>query len=298
MHEETGLRLIELPTLIVIFVCYAAFGVSTTILAEAVPLAGFVLLTLAITLHSSLQHEILHGHFSRNRFIAVAMVFPAIGLFIPYERFRDTHLEHHQNETLTDPYDDPESNYLDPAVWQVMPSWQKAVFSFNNTLCGRMLIGPAISLVTFWRLELRSIMASRWHVIRAYIMHGLGVLPVVLWLAAFGKISAASYLLACYGGISLLKVRTFLEHQAHENSDGRTVIIEDRGLFAFLFLNNNLHALHHENPNLPWFELPRAFRQSRAEILDRNNHYIYRSYGQIFRRYFFRSKDQVAHPLR
>ena len=89
------MRLIELPTLIVIFVCYAAFGVSTTILAEAVPLAGFVLLTLAITLHSSLQHEILHGHFSRNRFIAVAMVFPAIGLFIPYERFRDTHLEHH-----------------------------------------------------------------------------------------------------------------------------------------------------------------------------------------------------------
>ena len=151
MPEEKALKQIELPTLIVIFVCYAAFGVSTTILAEAVPLAGFVLLTLAITLHSSLQHEILHGHFSRNRFIAVAMVFPAIGLFIPYERFRDTHLEHHQNETLTDPYDDPESNYLDPAVWQVMPSWQKAVFSFNNTLCGRMLIGPAISLVTFWR---------------------------------------------------------------------------------------------------------------------------------------------------
>ena len=58
MPEEKTLKQIELPTLFVIFVCYAAFGVSTTILAEAVPLAGFVLLTLAITLHSSLQHEI------------------------------------------------------------------------------------------------------------------------------------------------------------------------------------------------------------------------------------------------
>ena len=96
----------------------------------------------------------------------------------------------------------------------------------------------------------------------------------------------------------MLKVRTFLEHQAHENSNGRTVIIEDGGFFAFLFLNNNLHALHHEDPNLPWFELPRAFRQSRAEILDRNSHYIYRNYGQIFRRYFLKPKDHVAHPLR
>lgn len=292
------MKQIELPTLFVIFVCYAAFGVSTTILAEAVPLAGFVLLTLAITLHSSLQHEILHGHFSRNRILALAMVFPAVGLFIPYERFRDTHLEHHQNEILTDPYDDPESNFLDPAVWQVMPLWQKAVFSFNNTLCGRMLVGPAISLIVFWRSDLRSIMAGRRHVIRAYVMHGLGVLPVLYWLAAFGEISAGAYLLACYGGISVLKVRTFLEHQAHENSNGRTVIIEDGGFFAFLFLNNNLHALHHEDPGLPWFELPRAYRQSRAEILDRNSHYIYRNYGQIFRRYFLKPKDHVPHPLR
>ena len=286
------------PTLFVIFICYAAFGVSTTILADAFPLAGFVLLTLAITLHSSLQHEMMHGNFSRNRFIATAAVFPAIGLFIPYERFRDTHLEHHQNEILTDPYDDPESNYLDPAIWQAMPHWQKVIFTFNNTLCGRMIIGPAISLISFWREDLRSIMAGRQYVTRAYIMHGLGVVPVLCWLVLFGEMPAVVYLLACYGGISLLKVRTFLEHQAHENSDGRTVIIEDRGFFSFLFLNNNLHALHHENPNLPWFELPRAYRQSRAEILDRNKHYIYRSYGQIFRRYFFRSKDQVAHPLR
>ncbi len=40
------------------------------------------------------------------------LVFPAIGLIFPFERFRKSHLDHHMDSNLTDPYDDPESNYL------------------------------------------------------------------------------------------------------------------------------------------------------------------------------------------
>ena len=36
-----------------------------------------------------------------------ALVFPALSLAIPYQRFRDSHLAHHNDEILTDPYDDP-----------------------------------------------------------------------------------------------------------------------------------------------------------------------------------------------
>ncbi len=31
------------------------------------------------------------------------------------------HMAHHRDAILTDPYDDPESNYLDPAVWARLP---------------------------------------------------------------------------------------------------------------------------------------------------------------------------------
>jgi hypothetical protein len=50
---------------------------------------------------------------------------------------------------LTDPYEDPESNYLDPAVWERLPRWVQRVLLFNNTLLGRMAIGPLVGQIAF-----------------------------------------------------------------------------------------------------------------------------------------------------
>ena len=107
----------------------------------------------------------------------------------------------------------------------------------------------------------------------------------------------AAYLVACWLALSLLKVRTFLEHQAHERAGARSVIIEDRGPLALLFLNNNYHAVHHANPGLAWYRLPAEFARRRDEWLRRNGGYAYRSYGEVFRRYLFSRKDPVAHPI-
>ena len=81
---------------------------------------------------------------------------------MPYLRFRDQHLAHHQDSNLTDPYDDPESNYLDPAAWARMPRILRLLRRFNNTLAGRMLIGPALGQVCF--------MAGDWKAIRAGVI--------------------------------------------------------------------------------------------------------------------------------
>ena len=75
------------------------------------------------------------------------------------------------------------------------------------------------------------------------------------------------------------------------------MIIEDRGPLALLFLNNNYHAVHHANPRLAWYRLPAEFARRRDEWLRRNGGYAYRSYGEVFRRYLFRRKDPVAHPI-
>ena len=288
---------LEWPTLALLAGCYVAWGIGTTWLAMLWLPAGMILTVLAIALHSSLSHEMIHGHPFRDARINAALVFPAVTLLVPYLRFRDTHLDHHRDSILTDPYDDPESNYQDPAVWARLRPWHRAVLSFNNTLVGRLLIGPAVGQVSFMRSDWAAIRAGKPGVLAGWLWHMPALVPVFAWLALPGAMPVWAYGLSAYLALSVLKIRTFLEHQAHERARGRTVIIEDRGLLAFLFLNNNLHVVHHMHPRTPWYRLPELYFGNREKYLRRNDGYMYRSYAQIFRQYLFRAKDPVPHPL-
>ena len=289
---------VEWPTLALLAGCYAAWAAVTAAAGALGPALAIPLTAATLALHSSLQHEVLHGHPLSRRAWSEALVFPALGLAVPYQRFRDLHLAHHRDESLTDPYDDPESNYLDPAVWVRLPRWRRAVLRANNTLLGRMALGPAVTLLPWWREEARAARAGDRAVRRAWALHALGVAPVALWLATVGTIPVWAYLAAAYLGLSILKIRTFLEHRAHEKAAGRSVIIEDRGPLALLFLNNNLHAVHHAHPKVPWYALPDFYAARRDLFLAKNRGYRYRSYAEVFRAHFLRAKDPVPHPLR
>ncbi len=258
--------------------------------------AGLAVLVLALTLHSSLSHEILHDTPVRSAGWGTALGLIQPGMFVPYLRFRAQHLAHHRDARLTDPYDDPESHYLDPEVWAGLARWQQRILTLNNTLLGRMVLGPAIGLWAFYRGDLRAIGRGDFGVLGHWLAHLPGVW-LTLWLVGQAGVALWLYLLACYGALSVLRVRTFLEHRAHERASGRSVIIEDRGVLAFLFLNNNYHAVHHMHPQVPWHRLPALYRAQRARFLRVNQHYVYRSYGEIFRRHLLRAKDPVAHPL-
>jgi len=94
-----------------------------------------------------------------------------------------------------------------------------------------------------------------------------------------------------------LKIRTYLEHRAHEAFRARTVIVEDRGPLSYLFLNNNFHVVHHMHPNVPWYELPAMYDARREHYQRRNEAYVYRNYAEIFRRYLLKAKDPVPHPV-
>lgn len=291
-------REIEWPTLGLIMACYLVWGLGTTVLAGFWLPLGFVVTTLAITLHSSLQHEVLHGHPFRSRALNEAMVFLPLGLCFPYGRFRDLHLAHHDDEVLTDPYDDPESNYLDPMVWARMPRALQLLLRLNNTLAGRMLFGPAISIISVVRSDWRAIRGGDRAIARDWALHLIGLMPVLWWVASVSGMPIWLYLVAAYGGFSILKIRTFLEHRAHELARGRSVVVEGGLVLPFLFLNNNLHIVHHSKPNLAWYKLPALYAARREEYLRRNDGYRFSSYGEVFRRYFLRAKDPVPHPLR
>ena len=138
---------IEWPTVALFALCYGGWAGAVFWLAELSLVAAVIALAVTLTLQSSLSHEVLHGHPFPNRRLNEALVILPLGLFVPYARFRDLHLEHHRDADLTDPYDDPESNYLDPAVWRGLPGWKRGLFAANNTLLGRMLLGPAILIL-------------------------------------------------------------------------------------------------------------------------------------------------------
>lgn len=287
---------VEWPTLLLLIATYGLWALGTTAAFAFSPILGILLTGLAIGQFSSLQHEILHGHPFRSKPLNEALAFPALTLTVPYGRFRDTHLAHHHDPILTDPYDDPESNYLDPVVWARVPGWIKVLYRFNNTLFGRVTLGPllgnALWLVGEWKLLRKNAPGLR----RDWALHAAGLIPVIAWLS-YAAMPWWGYLLAAWIGHALLKIRTFLEHRAHEAARARTVIIEDRGPLALLFLNNNLHVVHHMHPNVPWYRLPALYAANRDHYLRRNDGYIYRNYLEIFRAHFFRAKDPVPHPL-
>ncbi len=286
----------EWGTFVLILGCYGLWAFAVFMVAEWNGLAGFALATVTAALHSSLTHEVLHGHPFRSKPLNEALMALPLTLAIPYNRFRDLHLAHHQDANLTDPYDDPETNYLDPAVWVGLSPWQQRLHAVNNTLLGRIVLGPAIGQVRF--------MSDEWLLARqgdravwlAWALHLPGV-AAVLGLVAVSPMPVWACLLSAYVALGILKIRTFLEHQAHEKVRGRTVIIEDRGLLAFLFLNNNLHVVHHMNPRAAWYQLPALYRAGKARYLEVNDGYVFRSYGEVFRRYFLKAKDPVPHPL-
>jgi fatty acid desaturase len=289
-------RPFEWPTLVMLALTYAAWGLGTSIWATSGLLA--VLLTaVAVAQFSSLQHEVLHGHPFANQTLNEALVFPALALVVPYLRFKDTHLIHHYDPNLTDPYDDPESNYLDPAVWQQKSRLMQKVLRWNNTLAGRMILGPALGTWAFVTSDIALMRAGDARVRLAWALNALGVVMVLVWLQVVGTMPLPAYLASVYLGVSLLKIRTFLEHRAHDAFRARTVIIEDRGPLSYLFLNNNFHVVHHCQPAVAWYKLPAIYAAKREHFLRRNDAYRYRSYGQIFRQYFWRAKDPVPHPV-
>ena len=287
---------VEWPTVALIAACYAVWATAGFFLWPEYPLVALLLLTLAISLQSSLMHEAAHGHPTRNGAINELLVALPIGLTWPYRRFRSIHLRHHADERLTDPLDDPESYFK--ALWhyQAMPASLQALLAVNNTMVGRFLLGPLLSNAGFLAGDAKLIAAGDKAVRRAWLHHLAGlaiVLPVVLFVF---DMPLWAYLVPAYLGQSLISIRTYAEHRWSERPDGRTLIVEHTPL-ALLFLNNNLHYVHHKMPAVAWYRLPELFRERRAEWLKANDGYYYPNYLALMREFAFRPKQPVVHPV-
>lgn len=248
--------------------------------------------------HGSLQHELIHGHPTRRPAMNRALGMAPLNLFLPFDRYRALHLAHHRNDRLTDPLDDPESQYWTEADWLGLSPVARLIINGCMRLALRLVIGPVWMIARFFQSEFGRIRRGERGVRAAWIAH-LPILALVLvWVTLVCGMSLFAYLL-CFvlPGTSLLMVRAFAEHRAAETADHRTAVVEDAGVMGVLYLFNNLHIAHHERPGLAWYRLPHWYRQERERLLHKNGGLVYHGYGDVLRRFFLRPYDHPVHPF-
>ncbi|WP_069301572.1 fatty acid desaturase [Neptunicoccus sediminis] len=287
---------IEWQTLSLIFSTYGLWVFIGWQVYPHFPVTALCLLALLNALHSSLVHEALHGHPTRKRHLNELLVTANPGLIWPYRRYRTLHLRHHADETLTDPFDDPESYYRAQGYYAALPLWVQRVLGWSNTLLGRLVLGPPLSCIALICGDISALRHGERDVAKAWLLHGLGLIPVLFCLFVLFEIPLWLYLgTACWGGAALISLRTFAEHQWHETPEGRTIIVE-KSPFSFLFLNNNLHLVHHKNPAAPWYTLPALYAQDKDHWRRMNQHYVFPNYWKLIRTYALIAKEPVVHP--
>ncbi|MDF8356387.1 fatty acid desaturase [Ensifer adhaerens] len=294
----SGITRIEWQTVVLALVIYGGF-LGLTWFWQSLPLAVVIALGgWLIAWHGSLQHEVIHGHPTRNRSINDAIGWPPLSLWLPYAIYREGHLTHHRDEHLTDPIEDPESSYLTQAGWDRLGRVGRSLARWNSTLFGRLTLGPLVMIVSFLAQEAAVLLEGDRARGNFWIRHAIGVAAVLVWVIAVCGMPLWLYLFGfVYVGAALTRLRSYAEHRYADHHDERTAIVENSALFGLLFLYNNLHVLHHQRPGVPWYRIPALYQRHKQTLVLINGGLIYDGYLDVARRYFFRPHDDLRHPL-
>jgi fatty acid desaturase len=282
----------ELPTWGVVAAVYGGFLLVTWNFQRFPLWLAAPLGCLLVAWHGSLQHETIHGHPTRLKFVNTAIGAVPLGLWLPYALYRESHLRHHAEvRSLTLPGSDPESHYLSARPRSSM----RVVMQLNCTLAGRLILGPAITMLRLWASECRG-MADRRRT-GVWLRHVIGVAIVLAWVVGVCGIPLPLYGVAIvYPSVSLALLRSFVEHRAAPDPRYRTAIVETHPVWALLFLNNQLHLVHHAKPHLPWYDLPRAWREMKPFARIGSGLLFAGGYREIARKFLFRPFISVEHP--
>ena len=283
---------IEWPTLALFLLTYTGWLGFTALHAQLPTILVCVLLILFVTLHSSLQHEVIHGHPTPWTTVNLALAFPPLGLAVAYQQYELRHLQHHRNWLITDPFDDSESYFFPRKRWLSLHSVIQRLLNFNNTLVGRLLIGPAIMLVRMFGSEFGRSKTCK-DTRNSWLLHFSSAVLVIGWLLLV-DFSVLLYLLAvAYPALSMLMLRSYSEHLPEENIELRSAIIKSNWLMQLLYLNNNYHRVHHDHPEVAWYRLPALYRRDYQHHTD----HVYNGYGELLKRFGFKQRFSVEHPF-
>jgi fatty acid desaturase len=295
---ETPAPRAEWPTVALLFVCYGSWLALTWFHAALalwiwLPWAAFI-----SVLWGSLQHELLHGHPTRSQRLNNLLGAAPFWLWLPFARYRQSHLAHHRDERLTDPLDDPESRYWTPESWAKLHPVRRLVARAQATFVGYALVGPLATIPRYLADEARAAWRGDRTVRRAWAWHLVLLAPTLYWVFGICGVPAWLYLpVFSYFGLVGARVRSFAEHRAAAEIGHRTAIVENAWILGPLFLFNNLHVAHHRWPRMAWYRLPAAYKTHRDELCAANGGLVYDGYKDVFLRFWRRPHDAFVHPL-
>lgn len=286
------------PTWLVALVLYSSWAALIWFSAALpwwfiLPVGGYL-----VAWQLSLQHEAIHAFRGVPSWLRFAVVYPPLGLWFPYPLYRESHTTHHRDINLTVPGVDTESYYVRRADWERMSRFKRALLTINQTVAGRLTIGPLIRLWNLVIRETRRVREGDLSHLPQWAVHAVAVALLFWFISGVCGFAWWQYcLLVAYPGLSLTLLRTFTEHRAAEDSQQRTASVESNVIFGLLYLYNNIHVVHHLRPTMPWYDIPRFYRAHREELLKMNGNFVYSGYGELARRFLFTPVFIPVHPL-
>ena len=288
---------IDWPTLALAIGIYGAFAGLTWFYAD---LPWWLVLPLGaalVCLQGSLQHEAVHGYPTRWSWLNALIAAPSLSLWLPYGLYRRIHLKHHVDEHLTDPTRDPESHYLTPEAWLALSPIHQALREVMMSLAGRMVIGPVYEAARSLIDLARAVRTRDGSTLSHWALHGIVLAGLLWWVVGVCGIPLWAYvLLFAWPGSALTQLRGYAEHRAAPDVAARTATIEAGPVLSFLFLHNNLHALHHAEPTLAWHRRPARYRAARTDLLRASRYHLIAGYAQLAKNYLFEAKEPLLHP--
>lgn len=289
----------ECPTFIL---AAAVYGLWALLIAAHDVVPWFVWappLIYIVALQFSLQHETIHAMRQVPPWLRRAIAMPPLGLWLPYPLYNRGHSRHHRNIHITDPYEDPESFYHTQVTWdRIGPVW-RMIHTVNQTLLGRVFIGPFVRLYRLTQRETMLLIRGDFGNVRIWCWHLLMLAALYLYVDRACGLAWWRYVVfIAYPAFGLGLIRSFYEHRWAPLPGQRVASVESNWFFGLLFLFNNLHVAHHLKPTIPWYRLPGFYRANREKLLIHNANYVFTGYTAIARQWLVRPVFRPVHPNR
>lgn len=256
-----------------------------------------VLLAVACAFFMSVQHELLHGHPTRWPWFNKLLGYAPFAVWFPYTLYVATHLQHHQDENLTLPGADPETNYVSPEAWARSGALRRWLYRARLSFWGRFALGPAMSIHAIVGDAVRQLRAGDFRFAGMWLAHIPLTALMLWWVQRSTGMHPVHYLLGvAYPALSIAMMRSFFEHRATLDCKQRIATNEASWPMRLLYLNNNFHLTHHDMPALAWHLLPKVYWPSRDAYLERGAGFRFGGYAELAWRYGFKSIDAPEHP--
>lgn len=293
MQENTAPRTdIEWPTWLVGLAIWSAWFLLVGSYGNLPAWISTGLLIVLVAWYLSFQHELTHGHPTRNETVNRLIGLPPLAIWYPFDTYKADHLKHHDDAHLTEPGVDTESNYVTPAQAASMGAVALWLYKSQRTVLGRLAIGPAIVIVSLGTRIARGLRAGDWAQLKIWAVH-LPLVALLLWgLEHYTQLSAWHYALGiAYPALGLAMLRSLYEHRPGALPAHRTVINEAAAPWRLLYLNNNYHVVHHAYPQLPWYQIPERYATERAAWQAGNGGFVLPGYLYLIRHFAWRTVD-------